>query len=218
MLRICLPLVLALLGAFPLMAQEFSGTVRFSDADTLHVGKVKVRLYGIDAHELGQGCNRPDGTPWPCGKWAADEAQRRYDGVTANCTTLDHDPYGRTVARCLTGGQDIAAALVRDGVALAYRKYSLDYVDAEKQAAFAERGIWSGTMETPEAFRAAARPEPQAVPDDCAIKGNISKSGQIYHLPGQKFYDDTRISPARGERWFCSEAEATAAGWRRAMQ
>lgn len=57
-------------------------------------------------------------------------------------------------------------------------------------------------------------------PVGCTIKGNIAQdSGErIYHLPGDEFYDRTRISPARGERWFCTEAEARAAGWRRAMR
>ena len=52
----------------------------------------------------------------------------------------------------------------------------------------------------------------------CRIKGNISyNSGKrIYHMPGDRDYARTKISPARGERWFCSEAEARAAGWRRA--
>jgi len=50
----------------------------------------------------------------------------------------------------------------------------------------------------------------------CDIKGNISASGErIYHLPGQDYYDDTRISAGKGERYFCSEEEARAAGWRR---
>lgn len=192
--------------------------MRFSDADTVHVGTEKVRLYGIDAPEKDQNCQRQDGTDWACGRWAADMARSLFDGKTARCVLLDIDQYGRKVSRCQAEGRDIAGVLVGLGAATAFRKYSLDYIDAEKQASIAERGIWAGTMETPESFRAAGRPEPQQPPTDCAIKGNISKSGQIYHLPGQKFYDETRISPTRGERWFCSEAEATAAGWRRAMQ
>ncbi len=53
----------------------------------------------------------------------------------------------------------------------------------------------------------------------CLIKGNISRSGErIYHVPGGRWYDATRIDPLRGERWFCSEAEARAAGWRRAKR
>ncbi len=54
--------------------------------------------------------------------------------------------------------------------------------------------------------------------ESCNIKGNISiNSGErIYHVPGQEFYDDTVIRTEYGERWFCTEAEARAAGWRRA--
>lgn len=51
----------------------------------------------------------------------------------------------------------------------------------------------------------------------CDIKGNVARSGErIFHVPGQAYYDETRIDPLRGERWFCSEEAATAAGWRRA--
>lgn len=51
----------------------------------------------------------------------------------------------------------------------------------------------------------------------CDIKGNISLNGErIYHVPGQKYYGATRVRPQKGERWFCTEAEARAAGWRRA--
>ncbi len=55
-----------------------------------------------------------------------------------------------------------------------------------------------------------------ALAETCNIKGNVSTQGErIYHVPGQRYYDDTRISASHGERWFCSEAEARAAGWRR---
>jgi hypothetical protein len=52
---------------------------------------------------------------------------------------------------------------------------------------------------------------------DCRIKGNVSYSGgeRIYHVPGQHYYDETIIDWTRGERWFCSEADARAAGWRK---
>ncbi len=52
-------------------------------------------------------------------------------------------------------------------------------------------------------------------PMDCPIKGNISSKGErIYHVPGGQYYDRTKIDPAKGERWFCSEEEAAASGWR----
>jgi len=54
----------------------------------------------------------------------------------------------------------------------------------------------------------------------CDIKGNISiNTGErIYHVPGQEHYWETKISPQYGERWFCSEEEARAAGWRKARR
>lgn len=52
---------------------------------------------------------------------------------------------------------------------------------------------------------------------DCNIKGNVSTQGErIYHMPGDEYYEETRISASHGERWFCSAEEAEAAGWRRA--
>jgi len=55
--------------------------------------------------------------------------------------------------------------------------------------------------------------------DGCAIKGNISSSGErIYHVPGAQNYGRTVISPQKGERWFCTEAEAIAAGWRKSKR
>ena len=46
------------------------------------------------------------------------------------------------------------------------------------------------------------------------MKGNVTASGKIYHVPGSRHYDRTRIDESKGERWFCSEEEARKAGWR----
>jgi hypothetical protein len=61
---------------------------------------------------------------------------------------------------------------------------------------------------------------PGAAPRACLIKGNISidTGERIYHVPGQEYYEPTRILPRYGERWFCSEADARAAGWRKAKR
>lgn len=60
---------------------------------------------------------------------------------------------------------------------------------------------------------------PQASSGSCNIKGNISVSGErIYHLPHNRYYSETVIDESRGESWFCSEAEARAAGWRPAKR
>lgn len=49
----------------------------------------------------------------------------------------------------------------------------------------------------------------------CDIKGNINREDEkIYHLPGGRDYDETKIDPTKGERWFCTPQEAEANGWR----
>jgi hypothetical protein len=53
-----------------------------------------------------------------------------------------------------------------------------------------------------------------AAPNGCAIKGNVTAHGHIYHMPWSPWYGKVRIDPTKGERWFCSESEAKAAGWR----
>ena len=71
-------------------------------------------------------------------------------------------------------------------------------------------------MAVPFAQAADSQAKGTATANHCAIKGNINASGEhIYHMPGQAYYDRTEITPSKGERWFCSEAEARAAGWRR---
>lgn len=60
-----------------------------------------------------------------------------------------------------------------------------------------------------------AAPAARSVPaGECRIKGNISRNGKIYHVPGSRSYNDTKIDETKGERWFCSEEEAVAAVWR----
>jgi len=85
----------------------------------------------------------------------------------------------------------------------------------------------SAPFQPPPAIPAAPAPESDGCPSgceiqppDCTIKGNLSfRTGErIYHLPGQQYYGKTVIDPAAGERWFCTEAEARANGWRKSKR
>ena len=194
------------------------GTIRVVDADTWQVGGDRVRLHGIDAPEQDQTCTRPSGEVWSCGVWASEQARARFEGAWAQCEALDTDRYGRVVARCEVGGQDAGQLMVQSGWAYAYRRYSMMYDLDEKRAAVRGIGLHGSSAQAPADFRAAGRPS-AAGDGACAIKGNISASGsRIYHMPGQEHYRQTQINLSRGERWFCSEAEARAAGWRRARR
>ncbi len=213
MFRICS--IIATLWLAAPVAAEVSGRIVVIDGDTLEVGGTRVRLHGIDAPELGQPCEAESGTRWDCGAWVAGEVANRYAGAQARCAERDVDRYGRIVARCGVGGTDIAEDLVLDGLAFAYRRYTMEYDLAEKRAAVRGAGLWSTRMEAPAAFRLGRVAADPAAPNaGCIIKGNISGSGRIYHMPHNAHYDRTRIDESRGERWFCTEAEARAAGWR----
>ena len=215
MLRV-ITLLLAL-TATPILAAP-NGVISVIDADTIDVGSTRVRLFGIDAPEMGQPC-AANGREWDCGAWTRDAVRNRYEGEYARCTTQDVDRYGRVVAQCFVDGQDMGQAIVRSGLAWAFRRYSDSYDLDEKAAAVQERGLWAVDVQLPSEFRAAQRqaPPPPAG-QTCVIKGNISGSGRIYHVPGQEHYGRTRINESNGERWFCSRAEAEAAGWRAARR
>ena len=215
MFRFCSWIFLLLIAAPPVWA-DVTGRVVVVDGDTIDVAGVRVRLHGIDAPERDQICTDAAGLAWECGVWAHEQVDARYGGQQADCRMVDTDRYGRMVARCAVQGRDMGEALVAAGVATAYRAYSWDYDLTEKAAQIAGTGIWAGAMQNPAAYRAAQQPVPALPPGDCTIKGNISDSGQIYHMPHNRDYARTRISEAQGERWFCSPAEAEAAGWRAA--
>ena len=197
--------------------------VQVTDGDTLVVVGTRMRLIGIDAPELQQTCARANGQRWPCGSAARAALQALVQtdpGMV--CLGDSHDRYGRLLVKCHGSFGDLGQAMVAQGMARAYRKYAMDYVGAEQAAQRNRLGIWQGVNQSPEVYRAteaALEPVLETGPsgsDICRIKGNISANGRIYHLPGQEFYHKTRISAARGERWFCSEAEARTAGWRKA--
>jgi endonuclease YncB( thermonuclease family) len=213
-LTFCIVFVLA----GPAFAADFSGPIRVIDGDTLDVGKTRVRLHGIDAPERDQSCQTEQGAEWACGDWVSAQVRARFEGYTARCQVRDIDRYGRSVATCVADGVDVGREIVSQGWAFAYRRYSMAYDLDEKAAAVSDRGLHASRVQSPSQFRrtrAAGR-----IPQDrsCAIKGNISASGKIYHMPGQADYERTGIRPEKGERWFCSEAEARAAGWRRAKR
>lgn len=187
------------------------------DGDTIDVGSVRVRIHGIDAPELGQRCANGRGGAWPCGEHAVSRLAELVAAGPLSCRRVDVDQYGRVVAVCHVRGVDVGAQLVEEGLAWASRRYSDAYDRQEDAARRARRGVWRAETEPPWAFRdqrwrGAADTAPRR---GCPIKGNITSKGEkVYHVPWSPWYDRTGIDEARGERWFCDEAEAAAAGWR----
>jgi hypothetical protein len=131
------------------------------------------------------------------------------------CDQTGTDKYGRTLAMCFAAGININEAMVRAGFAWAFVKYSRVFETVEAEARAEKVGVWQGQAEPAWEYRHRNwQTAEQTAPKGCAIKGNISRGGHIYHMPWSPWYGNVTISESRGERWFCSEAEALAAGWR----
>ncbi|MCV6575959.1 MAG: thermonuclease family protein [Cohaesibacter sp.] len=191
--------------------------VRVIDGDTLEIAGVIYRLHGIDTPEKHQHCNAPDNGSWPCGKAATNKLTALINGQSVICLGNKRDRYQRVIAVCYRGSINLNAEMVRTGHAWAYRRYSLDYLPQEQEARVNHLGIWQEATQTAQELRSGLRGHIVKQPSEgCVIKGNISANGRIYHTPASSWYRRTKINQGKGERWFCTEFEARAAGWRAA--
>ena len=205
-------------------ATSTARVIHVDDGDTLIVAagqqQTVVRLVEIDAPEHDQ-------------PYGPQSKQSLIDLCLEQQATIDAtgvDEYGRTLAHVRCRGLDANQEQVRRGLAWVYDRYVVDrslYI-VQNLARSGSRGLWADGnptppwqwRHTPHGASSDAPPSlaPAAQSDQtqCRIKGNINNHGErIYHVPGQKYYDQTIIDTASGERWFCTEAEAVAAGWRR---
>ena len=152
-----LGLVAALVSASPVLA-DITGTARVIDGDTIDVAGERIRLHGIDAPEARQTCIA-DERVWQCGKRATAALAAFIGGAPVSCRAQGEDRYGRTVAVCVVLGQDLGAWLVRNGWAIAYRRFSLVYIGDETEARAAQAGIWRGAVVLPWEWRKGLRIE-----------------------------------------------------------
>lgn len=170
----------------------------------------------------------------PVGCFGAEASARNRELVEGKTVGLEKDVsetdgFGRLLRYVWVGGDMANETLVRDGYALAATYppdvgYAELFASLQMEAREAGRGLWGPACES-----GAATVTPVASPGAGAcefsgttepvIKGNISVSSseKIYHVPGGAYYDETVIDESRGERRFCTEAEAIAAGWRKSM-
>ena len=221
-------LIAALILIEPSYAQTVTGEATASDGDSLVVSGRRIRLFGIDAPELAQSCTK-QGIAWNCGEQASANLAELIKGNAVHCSGQGVDQHARLVAVCSAGGVELNETMVAYGWAVAYREFSDAYVSAETRAKSNGLGIWSSQFQRPSDYRLSqlppavtatvqrVQPVPRRAaapsPLGCVIKGNRNRRGQwIYHLPGMPYYDQTRA-----EEMFCTEAEAQAAGYRRAI-
>jgi len=140
------------------VAAEIAGRASVIDADTIEIYGQRIRLHGVDAPEKGQECFLPDGAAWRCGQKGALALADFIAKSPVSCRQIDTDRYGRVVANCHVRDRDIEEWLVSEGWAMAYRRYSSDYIGAEQVAKNAKRGIWTGTVQPPWEWRHQSHP------------------------------------------------------------
>ena len=150
--------IAAIFWAVPANADTtIAGRASVIDGDTLEIRGERIRLHGIDAPEAGQRCTDTSGAVWRCGQRSALALSDKIGAAVVECHTSQRDRYGRHIAVCLANGEDLGAWLVREGLALAYRRYSGDYMDEEAAAERTGAGMWGGSFVAPWEYRRGKR-------------------------------------------------------------
>ena len=130
--------------------------IQVIDGDTIHIGKLKYRFFGIDAPEIKQICEK-DNTKIQCGVIAKSVLQNKIADKIPKCIVKDKDRYQRLVAECFIGKESLSRFMVREGYAVAYSQYSKDFIEDEKYAKENKLGIWSMNFQMPSEYRKSLR-------------------------------------------------------------
>ena len=128
------------------------GKAKIIDGDTIHIDKNKIRLHGIDAPETNQTCNK-NNVVWNCGIESTLVLKKLISKKDIRCEIINIDRYKRYVAECLVNNININKYMVQSGWAIAYRYYSIKFVEDEEIAKKQKLGIWKGTFIEPYLFR-----------------------------------------------------------------
>ena len=238
--RRVLILILAIFSA----SQSFAASPIVRDGATLQLADVTYRLDGIDAPELDQICIDEHADPWACGVEARDQLAKLIGGHEVRCDDLGPAPYRkRHIGICTVKGDSASlnALVVRQGFALNFEPYAKGrFKDDEAGAKDNRRGLWKGCFVAPAEFRRGKKdgallgdscrsdkdreiravlfPEDSAMPPSCSIKGKFALRARVtgkvgvYHLQGCRSYP----ALTNPDRWFCSEEDAQAEGFRKA--
>ncbi len=216
------------------------------DGATIQLGDVSFRLDGLDAPELDQTCIDDHADPWTCGIEARDRLNKLIAGRAVHCDDLGPDKSfkKRHAGLCKVDGDSASLnqQLVRSGFAISVDgSAKAHFADDAASARDVKAGLWKGCFVAPKEFRigkkdgvllgAACRsdrdkeirealfPADFAAPPGCSIKGKFAVRARvtfnlgIYHLRGCPSYP----AITEPERWFCSEDDAQAAGFRKAF-
>lgn len=231
--------------AFFAASQSFAANSVVRDGGAIDLGGVTYRLDGIDAPALDQMCIDDHADSWACGVEARDQLVRLIGDRAVHCDDLGQDNIYKKWHLGICGVENESASLnqllVRRGFAMNLApggrgKFGEDETDARSN----RRGLWKGCFVAPQEFRAGRKdgkllggacrtdrdreirdalfPHEPAMPPDCSIKGKYALRARvtgnvgIYHLRTCQSYP----ALTRPDRWFCSEDDAKADGFRKA--
>jgi endonuclease YncB( thermonuclease family) len=238
-------LMFAVLVLFLPASSSRAADATVKDGATLQLAGVTYRLDGVDAPEFDQICLDDHADPWTCGVEARDQLAKLIGARGVHCDDLGADKIipKRRAGLCTVDGEttSLNQLMVRQGLALNSEPSAKEsFKDDETAARNDRRGLWRGCFVAPQEFRrgkkdgmllgAACRsdkdreirqilfPEEPATPPGCNIKAKFAVRARvtgnlgIYHLQGCRSYAPL----TKPDRWFCSEDDAQAAGFRRA--
>lgn len=146
-------------------------------------------------------------------KRSQDRLSDLLAGHTVICDVQKTTQGSLRTATCSSAGADISGQMVRSGMALTYAENGVDLIALQGAAREEGLGLWGSDEVEALADGVASGSTP---PRDCTIKGNKSHRSPYdlrYHMPDTAYYSRTRINPALGEKWFCTEASAEAEGY-----
>jgi endonuclease YncB( thermonuclease family) len=126
-----------------------AGAARVIDGDTLAIGDGSIRILGIDAPDRDQTCQDAAGQTWHCGADARHALSAHVARQQVSCHVARQDRYGRDLARCATGGTELAEWLVRKGWAIPSGEEQGRYRAAGREAEASQTGIWAGSFMRP---------------------------------------------------------------------
>jgi len=138
-----------------------SGIAKVIDGDTIKINRKKIRLFGIDAPEKKQKCRKPwlnvsfltFNKDYLCGEISTLKLKNKINDKFITCKSINLDKYKRFIAECFKNKTNINKWMVRNGYAVAYRKYSKKYLASENLAKNDKLGLWIGTFQMPWEWR-----------------------------------------------------------------
>jgi endonuclease YncB( thermonuclease family) len=225
-------------------SQSWAASPVVRDGGTIQLADVTYKLNGIDAPEVDQICIDEHADTWACGVAARDQLTSLIGGHQVRCEDLGADTTykKRHIGMCTLEGETVSLnqLLVRQGFALNVETAKGSFNQDEAEAKEARRGLWKGCFAAPQEFRHGRKdgallggscrpdkdseirtilfPDHPAMPSGCSIKGKFAVRARVTGNVGIYQMQGCRNYPAltKPDRWFCSEDDAQAAGFRRA--